>query len=158
MSRRRMPYLPEFIAPTRHTDPAQALAQVRLIYDRSVAHLRDAMQRFVAGETLPGHVRAYYPFVRIQTDTATRLNGSEAHLSYGFVAETEAQVEAHLHSHLDLLPAADHASRAIVVQMEADEARHGQEARELGAIDLPAPVKALMAAAAKVMTTTAYRI
>ncbi|MDW5418255.1 AMP nucleosidase [Iodobacter sp. CM08] len=86
MSRRRMPYLPEFIAPTRHADPAQALAQVRLIYDRSVAHLRDAMQRFVAGETLPGHVRAYYPFVRIQTDTATRLNGSEAHLSYGFVA------------------------------------------------------------------------
>jgi 3-demethoxyubiquinol 3-hydroxylase len=82
--------------------------------------------------------------------------------SYGFVAETEAQVEAHLHSHLDLLPASDHASRAIVTQMEADEARHGLEAREnmreLGAMELPAPVKALMAAAAKVMTTTAYRI
>ena len=79
-------------------------------------------------------------------------------VSYGFVSETEAQVEAHLHSHLDLLPAADHASRAIVTQMEADEARHGLEAREAGAIELPAPVKALMAAAAKVMTTTAYRI
>jgi ubiquinone biosynthesis monooxygenase Coq7 len=79
-------------------------------------------------------------------------------VSYGFVAETEAQVEAHLHSHLEALPAADHASRAIVTQMEADEARHGLEARDLGAIDLPAPVKALMAAAAKVMTTTAYRI
>lgn len=79
-------------------------------------------------------------------------------VSYGFVAETEAQVEAHLHSHLDLLPAADHASRAVVTQMEADEARHGLEAREAGAMELPAPVKALMAAAAKVMTTTAYRI
>jgi 3-demethoxyubiquinol 3-hydroxylase len=79
-------------------------------------------------------------------------------VSYGFVAETEAQVEAHLHSHLEALPAADHASRAIVTQMEADEARHGLEAREMGAIELPAPVKALMAAAAKVMTTTAYRI
>jgi 3-demethoxyubiquinol 3-hydroxylase len=79
-------------------------------------------------------------------------------VSYGFVAETEAQVEAHLHSHLDLLPAGDHASRAIVAEMQADEARHGQEARALGAIDLPAPVKALMAAAAKVMTTTAYRV
>ena len=79
-------------------------------------------------------------------------------VSYGFVAETEAQVEAHLHSHLDLLPAADHASRAIVTQMQADEARHGAEARVLGAIDLPTPVKTLMAAAAKVMTTTAYRI
>jgi 3-demethoxyubiquinol 3-hydroxylase len=79
-------------------------------------------------------------------------------VSFGFVAETEAQVEAHLHSHLSLLPAADHASRAIVAHMEADEARHGTEARELGAIDLPAPVKALMAAAAKVMTTVAHRI
>ena len=27
------------------------------------------MQRFVAGESLPGHVRACYPFVRIHTDT-----------------------------------------------------------------------------------------
>lgn len=79
-------------------------------------------------------------------------------VSYGFVSETEAQVEAHLHGHLDLLPAADHASRAIVAEMKADEARHGQEARELGAIDLPAPVKTLMAAAAKVMTTVAYRV
>jgi 3-demethoxyubiquinol 3-hydroxylase len=79
-------------------------------------------------------------------------------VSYGFVAETEAQVEAHLHSHLGLLPAADHTSRAIVAEMEADEARHGQVARSLGAIELPAPIKALMAAAAKVMTTTAHRI
>jgi 3-demethoxyubiquinol 3-hydroxylase len=83
-------------------------------------------------------------------------------VSYGFVAETEAQVEAHLASHLNShlggLPAADHISRAIVAEMEADEARHGQEARSLGAIELPAPIKALMAAAAKVMTTTAHRI
>ncbi|MDO8771688.1 MAG: 2-polyprenyl-3-methyl-6-methoxy-1,4-benzoquinone monooxygenase [Burkholderiaceae bacterium] len=79
-------------------------------------------------------------------------------VSYGFVAETEAQVEAHLHSHLDRLPASDHASRAIVAQMEADEARHGAQARDAGAMDLPAPVKALMAAAAKVMTTTAHYI
>ncbi len=79
-------------------------------------------------------------------------------VSYGFVAETEAQVEAHLHSHLDLLPPADHASRAVVAHMQADEARHGQEALALGAMDLPAPVKALMVAAAKVMTTVAHRI
>jgi 3-demethoxyubiquinol 3-hydroxylase len=79
-------------------------------------------------------------------------------VSFGFVAETEAQVEAHLRSHLGLLPAADHASRAIVAEMEADEARHGAEARELGAVDLPAPIKALMAVAAKVMTATAHRI
>lgn len=79
-------------------------------------------------------------------------------VSYGFVAETEAQVEAHLHSHLDLLPASDHASRAIVAQMEADEARHAAQARGAGAMDLPAPVRALMTAAAKVMTTTAHYV
>ena len=53
-----MPYLPAFIAPTRYTDPAAALAQVRLIYDQQISHLRTAMQRYVAGETLPGHVHA----------------------------------------------------------------------------------------------------
>ena len=78
-----MPYLPPFIAPTRHTDPAQALAQVRSIYDNSLTHLRDAMKRFVAGEALPGHVRANYPFVRVHTETVAR---ADSRLSYGFVA------------------------------------------------------------------------
>ncbi len=82
-----MAYLPTFIAPSQFTDPATALAKVREIYNSSLAHLREAMQRFVAGETLPGHVRACYPFVRVQTDTVSRLNSAEsAHLSYGFVA------------------------------------------------------------------------
>ena len=82
-----MAYLPSFIAPSQFTDPVAALAKVREIYDSSLAHLREAMQRFVAGETLPGHVRACYPFVRVQTDTVSRLNSTEsAHLSYGFVA------------------------------------------------------------------------
>ena len=82
-----MPYLPTFIAPARFTDPACALARAREIYDSSIAHLRSAMQRFVAGESLPGHVRACYPFVRVQTDTVSRLNsGANARLSYGFVA------------------------------------------------------------------------
>lgn len=82
-----MPYLPSFIAPARFTDAAAALARVREIYDSSLSHLREAMKRFVAGETLPGHVRACYPFVRVQTDTVARIGTSEsARLSYGFVA------------------------------------------------------------------------
>ena len=82
-----MPYLPTFIAPSRFTDPAAALAKAREIYDASLNHLRVAMQRFVAGDTLPGNVRACYPFVRVQTDTVARRNTSEsARLSYGFVA------------------------------------------------------------------------
>jgi ubiquinone biosynthesis monooxygenase Coq7 len=78
--------------------------------------------------------------------------------SLGFVVETERQVEAHLQSHLDRLPAGDHASRAIVVQMKDDEAAHAAQALQAGAMELPAPAKALMRAAAKVMTTTAHYI
>ncbi|MFZ4625377.1 MAG: AMP nucleosidase, partial [Rhodoferax sp.] len=82
-----MSYLPEFIAPQRFTDPVAALAKARLIYDNSIAHLRRAMQAFVAGDDLPGHVRACYPFVRVQTDTvARRGSANSARLSYGFVA------------------------------------------------------------------------
>jgi AMP nucleosidase len=81
-----MSHLPAFIAPARFTDPAAALAKAREIYDSSIAHLREAM-RFVAGEVLPGHVRACYPFVRVQTDTVTRKGPPErAQLSFGFVA------------------------------------------------------------------------
>ncbi len=79
-------------------------------------------------------------------------------VSLGFVVETENQVEAHLESHLDRLPAGDHASRAIVSQMKEDEARHALDAHKLGAIDLPLPVRGLMMLAGKVMTTVAHRI
>lgn len=79
-------------------------------------------------------------------------------VSLGFVMETERQVELHLASHLERLPQGDHASRAIVAQMKDDEARHAQEAEGAGGFDLPMPVKALMRASAKVMTTTAHYI
>jgi ubiquinone biosynthesis monooxygenase Coq7 len=79
-------------------------------------------------------------------------------VSLGFVVETERQVEAHLQGHLDRLPAGDHASRAIVVQMKEDEAAHAAQALQAGAVELPALAKALMRAAAKVMTTTAHYI
>lgn len=78
-------------------------------------------------------------------------------LSLGFVVETERQVEAHLAGHLDLLPAADTASRAVVQQMKIDEGCHGAQAREAGARELPRPAKALMRVAARVMTTVAHR-
>ena len=79
-------------------------------------------------------------------------------ISLGFVVETENQVEAHLDSHLTLLPANDHASRAIVAQMKDEEARHALDAQKAGAADLPQAVKGLMTMAAKVMTTVAHRI
>jgi len=79
-------------------------------------------------------------------------------VSLGFVVETENQVGGHLNSHLERLPVNDHSSRAIVAQMRDDEARHAQDAANLGAIELPRLVKRLMTAAAKVMTTVAHRV
>jgi ubiquinone biosynthesis monooxygenase Coq7 len=79
-------------------------------------------------------------------------------VSLGFVVETERQVEQHLARHLDRLPAADTASRAIVDAMKADESRHADMAQEAGAQALPAPVRWAMRAAAKLMTATAHRI
>jgi ubiquinone biosynthesis monooxygenase Coq7 len=78
--------------------------------------------------------------------------------SLGFVAETERQVEGHLKSHLDRLPADDQRSRAIVEAMCHDEAGHGQQAENAGAARLPGPVRELMRRTARVMTHTAYRL
>ena len=79
-------------------------------------------------------------------------------VSLGFVVETERQVEAHLAEHLEKLPVAAAASRAVVAQMKDDEARHGQHAKAAGGVDLPAPVRALMRWASLVMKAVAYRI
>lgn len=76
----------------------------------------------------------------------------------GFLAETERQVEAHLDSHLESLPEQDLRSREVVDQMRIDEIRHAEDAVNLGAAELPAPIKAAMKLAAKVMTATAYRV
>jgi ubiquinone biosynthesis monooxygenase Coq7 len=78
--------------------------------------------------------------------------------SLGFVAETEKQVIEHLESHLHELPPDDERSRRIVAQMQADEARHGAEARDAGGRELPGPVRNLMRRTARVMTRAAYRV
>jgi ubiquinone biosynthesis monooxygenase Coq7 len=79
-------------------------------------------------------------------------------VSLGFVVETERQVEAHLGEHLEKLPEADAASRAVVTQMQSDEARHGELAKRAGGIELPVPIPALMQFASTVMKAVAYRI
>ena len=87
---------------------------------------------------------------------AGRLGGDR--LSLGFVVETERQVEAHLASHMERLPAGDQASRAIVAQMRDEEGRHADEALAAGALPMPQPSRQLMRGAARVMTLTAHRI
>ncbi|MDB5821921.1 MAG: coq7 [Herminiimonas sp.] len=76
--------------------------------------------------------------------------------SLGFVVETERQVEEHLSKHLKSLPAMDFKSRAIVAEMQSDEAAHGAAAQALGSQPLGLLERMGMRIMAKVMTTTAY--
>ncbi len=87
---------------------------------------------------------------------AGKLGGDA--ISLGFVVETERQVEAHLQSHLNRLPQADLASRAVVAQMKTDEAQHAADAQKAGAKPLPSPIPEAMRWAASVMTTVAHHI
>ncbi|GAB1719700.1 MAG: putative ubiquinone biosynthesis protein [Nitrosospira sp.] len=74
----------------------------------------------------------------------------------GFLAETERQVEVHLAGHLKRLPPHDRKSRAIVSQMQIDEAGHATSAISHGGVELPGPVKLAMKLGSKIMTKTAY--
>lgn len=76
--------------------------------------------------------------------------------SLGFLAETERQVESHLHVHLERLPVQDQRSRAIVEVMKSDEAGHAVAARRGGAEELPGPVKLGMRLASRVMTGSSH--
>jgi len=74
----------------------------------------------------------------------------------GFLAETERQVETHLEGHLERLAPQDAKTRAIVTQMKQDESAHARTAYQLGAAELPDPVKRAMRASARVMTQVSY--
>jgi ubiquinone biosynthesis monooxygenase Coq7 len=76
----------------------------------------------------------------------------------GFLEETEQQVSVHLQNHLEQLDESDIKTRTIINQMQAEEIVHANTASELGASELPAPIKAGMKIASKVMTKTAYYI
>ena len=74
---------PTLIVTQSFTDAAAALAHATTIYDSGIAHLRQSMAAFVAGQTPAQRVRANYPFVRVRIDTVAR---ADSRLSYGFVA------------------------------------------------------------------------
>lgn len=79
-------------------------------------------------------------------------------VSLGFVVETERQVEAHLQEHLQQLPVRDERSRAVLAQMQAEEARHAQNALARGGVELPFPIPLLMQVSSRVMKKVAYRV
>ncbi|MBI1732333.1 MAG: 2-polyprenyl-3-methyl-6-methoxy-1,4-benzoquinone monooxygenase [Gammaproteobacteria bacterium] len=119
-------------------------------------HLAWCEQRLAALGSRPSLLRPFWYAGSFAIGSVASLLGDRWGL--GFVAETEQQVVRHLESHLGMLPAADLPSREIVRQMRDDESRHAAQAVRNGAVELPEPVRSLMSLAARVMTTTAYRI
>jgi 3-demethoxyubiquinol 3-hydroxylase len=143
---------------------AQKLAtkspSLRAVFDRAAIeeedHLAWTSKRLEALDSRPSLLNPLWYTGALAIGLAAGRMGDR--VSLGFMAETERQVEQHLDSHLNELPAADHESRAIVEQMRADEAEHGKAAMEAGGLELPLPARALMRAVSKVMTRTAYYI
>lgn len=79
-------------------------------------------------------------------------------VSLGFVAATEEQVCKHLTEHMTKLPIQDEKSKAVLLQMLEDEAKHATAAIDAGGHKFPFPVKLAMSGLAKVMTKTTYRV
>jgi 3-demethoxyubiquinol 3-hydroxylase len=149
---------------------AQALYQGQGITARS-AKVREAMAQAAAEEE--DHLAWSAERVRELDGRTSLLNplwyagafsmGALAGLagdrwSVAFLAETERQVEEHLEGHLARLSPEDKRTQKIVAAMRDDERKHRMTAVSMGAEELPAPVRAAMRLAARVMTTLAYRV
>lgn len=119
-------------------------------------HLAWCAQRLQELDSRPSLLNPLWYAGSYAIGTLAGLRGDGWNL--GFVVETERQVETHLGEHLRELPEQDARSRAILEQMQDDEARHADHAQAQGARTLPQPVPTLMTLASKLMKAVAYRI
>jgi ubiquinone biosynthesis monooxygenase Coq7 len=137
----------------RHAESRQALAQAAR---EEEDHLAWSAERIRELGGRPSLLNPLWYAGSFTIGAAAGLLGDR--WNFAFLAETERQVEEHLTGHLQALPPEDQRTRAVVEAMRADEARHRASALELGAAELPEPVKRAMRFASRVMTTVAYRV
>ena len=138
---------------SKHTDTTAALKQAA---EEETEHLAWCETRIAQ---LGGRTSLLNPLFYAGSFTMGVIAGALGdQWNLGFLAETEKQVGAHLASHLDKLPLADEKTRAIIAQMQLDEAKHEDQAIAHGAAELPAPAKFLMQKVSKLMTAAAYRL
>ncbi|NND83405.1 MAG: 2-polyprenyl-3-methyl-6-methoxy-1,4-benzoquinone monooxygenase [Gammaproteobacteria bacterium] len=131
-------------------------ARMQEAADEEIDHLNWCYQRI---EELDGRTSLFNPLWYLGSfalGVGAGIAGDK--WSLGFLAETEKQVVEHLETHLERLPESDKVSRAVVGQMAEDEARHAEMAIDNGAAELPRPVKDLMRATARFMTTISEKI
>lgn len=124
--------------------------------DEENDHLLWCRQRLAALGTRPSILNPFWYAGAFAIGTLAGVIGDAE--SLGFLDETERQVVEHLEGHLARLPGSDEASRRVLKQMRADEARHSMNARAAGGRRPPPLSRLAMKLAARVMTTTAYRL
>jgi len=136
------------------------LADVRSAMENAaneeVDHLAWCEQRLVELNSRTSILNPIWYAMSFGVGAAAGLAGDK--WSLGFVAETEQQVCEHLEDHLNKLPESDIKSKAILEQMIVDERSHGETAKAAGGVELPLPIKRLMAGMSELMKKAAYRI
>ena len=140
-------------ATARTPDVKQAMQQAA---DEEMDHLAWCQNRLDALESRPSLLNPIWYAGSFAIGAAAGLAGDR--WSLGFLKETERQVEAHLAEHLERLPEADSASRAVLAQMKIDEAEHAQMAEDAGAAELPFPIRRFMRSTSELMKAIAYRL
>lgn len=78
--------------------------------------------------------------------------------SYGFIYETENQVEDHLDEYSKKLPDKDLESKTILEEIKMDEIKHKNTAKNHGSTELSKFSKSLMSLTSKVMKKISYYI
>lgn len=134
-------------------DPQVQTRMVRAAAEEN-DHLAWTAARLAEADIPKSHINPLWYSGAFTIGSVAALAGDK--WSLGFVRETEEQVVEHLERHLERMPSADTQGRAVLEQMQVDEARHGEAADRAGAANLPAPIRGLMRLSAKVMTRTAY--
>ncbi len=119
-------------------------------------HLGWCQRRLTELDSRPSLLNPLWYAGSLALGMASALAGDRWNMA--FLVETERQVEHHLDSHLNRLPAQDARSRAIVAAMAGEEAAHANAAESRGAATLPAPVRLVMRGTARLMTAGAFWI
>ena len=73
----------ETFRPKSFKDPNEAFEAVKRIYDANIQYLRDAFEAYCTDGTKMKAVRAFYPYVRVTTKSARRM---DSRFSYGYVS------------------------------------------------------------------------
>lgn len=130
--------------------------QMQEAADEEVDHLAWCEKRLEELGASPSVLNAFWYSGSFLMGALAGLAGDK--ISLGFVAETEKQVSAHLQKHIHNINPQDEKTKAILEQMQRDEAQHAEAAKRAGALDFPAPVRFAMRILASLMTKTSYYI